>query len=542
MRITDRLACSLTGACAAAVLATSATAAPSVADASPTSKSTTPTVSMPPAGQHGFPFMSTVVNLAGFGYVEEEFLIAGRAQAYVPTVSGDLPANGRWNAMPNPGVTAPYSTRILVRRPRDPARFNGVVVVEWINESGPTEATSDWLYLHEELLSRGYAYVGVSAQYHSIQVLQGWESGAGARYAKLFHPGDSFDYNIFAQAGSAVEHPREGDPRPLGNLTDHIRTLLATGFSQSAFFLVTYVNSVHRLTPVYDGFLLHDGGVDENLSISTADDSGDPVPAGVPATPDVVTPYPFQLRGDQHVPVLIMQSEFGLSDFGSGAARTFHLQPDTPNIRIWEFTGAPHIEADYIRDVTAETNKSQPGQTIDSCNGPPFMPALVHGYGLRAALHALWNWAENGRIPSSAPRMSLIIPTPVDDFNQLVAFDRDPQTNLTRGGIRLPAVAVPIATLDGNRSDLEDDAQGPGGGCYFAGAYDPWDHDSDSWDGHAGLDPSPDPEPELLTLYPTHSDYVWRITGASARSVETGYLLPEDAAKIVLESLKTPVP
>jgi Alpha/beta hydrolase domain len=256
----------------------------------------------------------------------------------------------------------------------------------------------------------------------------------------------------------------------------------------------------------------------------------------------VLTPYPFQLRDDQHVPVLIMLSEFGLSDFGAGAARTFHLQPDTPNIRIWEFTGAPHIEADLTRDITAETNKSQPGQTLDVCNGPPTMPALVHGYGMRAALQALRDWVENIRTPDSAPRMSLIVPSAPDNFDQLVAFDRDPATNLTRGGIRLPAVAVPIATLDGNRSDLDDDAQGPGGGCYFSGAYDRWNHDADSWDGKAGLDPSPDPEPELLTLYPTHADYVRKVTTASLQSVAAGHLLPEDAVKVVLQAVRTPVP
>src|ERR1700761_5418810 len=137
MRITDRLACWFAGACAGAVLATSVIAAPSAADASASSGPATPTVSLPPPGQHGFPFLSTVFDLEAFGYVEEEFFITGKAQAYVPVGSGDLSPNGRWNAIPDPGITAPYTTRLLVRRPRDPARFNGTVVVEWINESGP---------------------------------------------------------------------------------------------------------------------------------------------------------------------------------------------------------------------------------------------------------------------------------------------------------------------------------------------------------------------------------------------------------------------
>src|ERR1043165_6560394 len=66
----------------------------------------------------------TPENLRAIGYVEEEYLFSGAANVY------DWPANG-------PAVVrtpnAPYTTRVLVRRPADSKRFSGTVVVELLN-------------------------------------------------------------------------------------------------------------------------------------------------------------------------------------------------------------------------------------------------------------------------------------------------------------------------------------------------------------------------------------------------------------------------
>lgn len=533
-RLTSLFAAALIGVASAGL--TLPTAA---ADSSPVP---TATVSAPPPGQHGFPFMATTLNLARLGYVEQEFLVSGTARTY--TSATDLQPDGRWNVMLNPGVTSPYTTRILVRRPIDPARFNGTVVVEWFNESGGSDVPADWFYMHDELLRQGYAYVGVTAQYVGVQSLLGWEVGPGARYASLVHPGESFAYDIFAQAGWVVAHPDSGDPRPLGNLTSSVHTVLATGFSQSAAWLATFINAIHRLSPVYHGFLVNDSGVDGNLSLPVADLYGDPIPDGVPATPEIDTPYPFQLRNDLNVPVIILLSEYGLSDFGQGAARSFHLQPDSSQIRVWEMAGGTHIESGWLADLAADAVKSTPGFTLDPCDGPPGIPSLVHGPVERAALSALNDWANENQqqAPRSAPRLSLFVPSPSDDYSQLVTFNRDPATNLAIGGIRLPAVSAPIATLNGDRTTFDPQTLGPGGQCQFVGAYDPWNNDSDPWDRQLGFDPSPSPEPDLVVLYSTHATYVLRVTAATAQSVSSGYLRPADGAKTVLDAARAPVP
>ncbi len=74
----------------------------------------------------------TGLDLASLGYVEQEFFVAGTATAY--TSADPLDADGVWTA--TPGDTAGYVTRILVRRPTNPKKFNGTVVVEWLNVSG----------------------------------------------------------------------------------------------------------------------------------------------------------------------------------------------------------------------------------------------------------------------------------------------------------------------------------------------------------------------------------------------------------------------
>ena len=84
-----------------------------------------------PITEESYPMMmssklQTVVDLAKAGYVEEEFLISGRANVY------DWGADGRAIVKtPN----APYTTRILLRRPATPQRFSGNVIIEVPNSA-----------------------------------------------------------------------------------------------------------------------------------------------------------------------------------------------------------------------------------------------------------------------------------------------------------------------------------------------------------------------------------------------------------------------
>ena len=196
--------------------------------------------------------------LAPLGYSTEEFFVSGTASSY--TLAGAPTPDGHWQAAP--AETAPYVTRIVVVRPTDAHKFNGTVVVEWLNVSAGTDATPDWNAAHREIMRGGYAYVGVSAQ--KVGVDGGPSMGGNSmakplkkanpeRYGSLIHPGDAFAYDIYSQAGRLLRQPKAAGV--LGPLSP--KRILAVGESQSAVFLTTYVNAVDPLAKVYDGFLIH---------------------------------------------------------------------------------------------------------------------------------------------------------------------------------------------------------------------------------------------------------------------------------------------
>ena len=69
------------------------------------------------------------VDLDAYGYVEEEFIVSGYANVYEYHDVGLYPKirceNGR------------YTTRILVRRPKDPLKQSEFAVLEIFNYAGP---------------------------------------------------------------------------------------------------------------------------------------------------------------------------------------------------------------------------------------------------------------------------------------------------------------------------------------------------------------------------------------------------------------------
>jgi len=493
----------------------------------------TPVIKSSPAGTHGFPFQSSALNLAQSGFVEQEFLISGTANAYV--TEGTLGTNGQWKAKPNPGVTSAYTTRLLVRRPTDPSRFNGTVVVEWLNVSGGFDTAPDWALISDELLREGYAWVGVTVQFVGALALQQWESGSADRYATIFHPGDSFAYDIYSQAAQAIRVP--GGVKPLGSLTSRIRQVLADGESQSAGEMITYYNAIQPLAKVYDGFLIHSNGAGAPLSQSFAGFlpfSGQtlPPPDGVPATPDIRVPPTSFLRTDLSASVVFVNTESDLGD-PLGGARSVHQQPDSQHFRMWEIAGTSHADQKLLASANADSAKSGMQQNLD-CGNPPLNNG-PDNYAMRAAVNALRVWAATGIAPSIGPRFSVTVPP----APQPVVLHRDPATGLVIGGIRLPQIAVPISTETGVR---------PGGAvsanpfCFLFGASDLWNGDTDAWDGQAGFDPSPTPEPVLSVLYPTHADYEFRVLDATVDALLRGFLRPADAGAIISQAEHAHVP
>jgi hypothetical protein len=425
--------------------------------------------------------------LAEARYTESEHTASGTAVSY--TASAGLPADGTYRL--ETGPTADYVTRIVVRRPADPQAFNGMVALEWLNISGGVDAAPDWTYLAPELLRKGYAWVGVSAQRIGVEggavavKAPGAEAmGAGkglkaldpARYASLSHPGDAFSYDIYTQVARALRAPAGPGPNPLAGLD--VRRVVAVGESQSAFMLTTYYDGVQPLTQAFDGFLIHSR-------------AGSPAPLGEPgAGIDVaqsLSGAPTRLRTDQAVPALVVQTETDvLGIIGYLPAR----QPDADQVRVWEIAG------------TAHADKVQVGAREDAlgCSAP--VNRGQQAFVLRAALRHLHAWVAGG---PPAPHGE---PLQVDTTAVPPTFGYDDVGNV-RGGVRTPAVDAPVDVLSGLP---------PAGSsiiCLLFGSTEPL------------------PPDVLAARYASRDDYLARYRAAAEAAIAAGFALPEDRAELL---------
>ena len=288
-----------------------------------------PHVSGPVPGNASFNGLQ--FSLAPLGYQRNEYFLSGIATSYKP--SGPLNDDGKWSV--TPANTSPFTTRLVVIRPIDPAKFNGTILVEWLNVTSGGDAPAEWAYTHRELLRQGYAYVAVSAQQVGVEGGPSYFSGSKplkqidpARYAKLHLPGDAFSYDIFTQAGHLL---RVNPAALLGPLKP--QRLIAAGESQSAIFLTTYVNAIDPIAKVFDGFLLHSRfGFASGLNGSLDGSSGRGLPNASPVL----------IRDDVRVPVLMTVTETDLLSPLSTFLRV--RQPDSNRIHTWEIAGTAHAD------------------------------------------------------------------------------------------------------------------------------------------------------------------------------------------------------
>lgn len=391
--------------------------------------------------------------LGDIGYTDAEYFIHGTAKSLDGTTS------------------APYTTRIIVTRPLDAGRFNGSVLLDWVNVTAQFENAVDSLEAQQMLFREGFAFVYVSAQAAGICCTpltpKVWDP---VRYKKLSHPGDDYAYDIFSQVAKAVRSPAGTDP--MGGL--HVDRVLAAGQSQSAGKLYTYVTQVQPAAGVIDGFLIHGGG-----SKTYATPPAVPVlhllsdEEASPASPNTTTNYRlWEIAGTAH------------SDFWLGYHQVFG--------------SGPRVLADAEQKPAGgwRENNRIAGNYGERPN--PFMTTCVLAgatmpmhYATSTALYRLDQWVRTGVAPPNGPRFSF--------SGSMLARDTD-QNAL--GGIRLPPIDVPVARYLSTS-------------CSLGGLTIPFS------------------DLELSLRYPTHKKYYAKMKAATDASVAAGWLLPKDAVDLL---------
>lgn len=451
-----------------------------------------PVASAAPAGDpsRNYVFLATILFPPGSGYVEQEFFVQGTATRYSGICTSAACVGDPTSFTGTPTVVStgnPYKIRIVVRRPGDATKFNGKVIVEWQNVTNNWELDVQWYRAAEYFIRQGYAYVGVGPQAAGIHgTPNGLRAWNPARYGTLdvtvngTITDDSLKWDIFSQVGKAIASPSGVDP--LGGLPG-TRVMIATGDSQSSANLAAYVNSVHRLDPIYSGFEL--GG-----------------PLGIP------------IRTDANTKVLKVASEYDVLYANEARNR----QPDSNTLVTWEVAGASH--SDYhnfvvnspvrFRDVGVTGILPDTTNCVDPARSRTNL-YLVH----QAAYDALARWITSGQRPPSIPERLI-----VDYSNNPLTAGRD-RFGIAFGGIRLPDVTVPAALNNGTNSGGKGGT--PLASCQQAGTYVPFD------------------DATLRNLYGTHENYVQQVAIAANNNVRQGFLLQEDADKLVAEAQKSDV-
>jgi hypothetical protein len=219
-----------------------------------------------PVTEESVPF-AAAAGICGFkeaGWREDEYFMSGQANVYTEKGEGK----------PEPIFSeAPYTTRLLIRRPGDPAKFSGNVVVEILNSTANFDIDRMWVNSWPFFMRNGDIYIGITSKGHVVDSLLkfdkkryepiNWSNplperavppGAAAtgpfRFLPQFESGLFWDMLI-----DLAELLRSDAPEnPVRDYPD--RYLYLTGWSQSGSYIARMLKSFYPPgKPLFDGYL-----------------------------------------------------------------------------------------------------------------------------------------------------------------------------------------------------------------------------------------------------------------------------------------------
>lgn len=368
-----------------------------------------------PVTETSYPFASAekLAKLSKRGYVEKEYYMYGTANVYR---SVDEEGNVEVKT-----PDAPYVNRFIVRAPEKAEDCSGNVVVEIINPTAFMEIDRMWILGQKGFVRNGDIYVGITSKPNTIPKLlefnaeryqeMSWKNPCDDSFpydaAELIAKGTLPDLNPSYETGlfwdmltDLAWMIREKDEKsPLKDYpTDYI---YLTGWSQSACYMIRYMNSfayrpeVARGGCVFDGYLA----------------------AGAPR--QVVTPvnqyeadqnYSWKLQRVEHAeqPYIALQTESE-----NGRFNTYHVREedsDTPDrmFRIYDITGASHdtmysLIDYYQNDKDMERIGVLPSYPGKEGEGNAYPSEIL----CAAAYRNLYRWVREGIGPNHCEKIAV---------------------------------------------------------------------------------------------------------------------------------------
>jgi Alpha/beta hydrolase domain len=282
---------------------------------------------------------------------------------------------------------AQYKTRIVIRKPKDNAKFNHLILAESMHQSG-----NPWVFHFTQIYAMTTGVIG-------LEILTTTPAGLAAanqaRYKDLVVPNGATN-DILAQVGALIKSDHKDNP--LLGLAP--RKMILAGSSASAAVVQNYSSNAHMaqrladMKPIYDGFL----PTSANGQVAAID------------VPTILVPT--------------MREAFA----GNGTA-----QPDNEQLRVYEFAGMAHIDS-----------RVAGAYYPDPCKAPISRYPL--GAEMAVALDKLFTWVDKGVAPPHADRFYVDF-NPDNkstlDREKGTMFALDEFGNV-KGGIRNTYVDVPV--------------------------------------------------------------------------------------------------
>ncbi len=449
-------------------------------------------------------------NLAAIGYVEEEYFVSGLANVYT------------WPA-PGPAVVrtanAPYTTRILVRRPANVAKFSGNVVVEPLNPSNLFDLNLGWGLMHDQLIRNGDVWVGITVKPVSMQTLKTFNP---TRYKPLAMdnplplsdpancatvPSDSsrstengLAWDIYSQVGELLRSTSAKSPVYYsGKNPQHELKLYGFGYSQTGGYMYDYINAVAPRAVQQTGRSIYDAYI---VAVAGGAFAGIYPINQCEAIPAVTDPrLQFSNVG---VPIIHVMSQ---SDYLLGiTARRPDSDVPTDAYRQYEMAGAAHATPTELNFSAAPADIIKGGRAVPpmDCNEGPrsrFPSAIFFD----AMLQNLNQWVRKSIAPPHG--------SPIVVQNNAPVLDR--WGNVV-GGLRSPFLDVPTSTWYGSSTGASF--------CFIAGHEVPFS------------------QALLQQIYPSHDAYVDAVKKDTEALVRQRFITSYDGDMLIREAAAADVP
>lgn len=393
---------------------------------------------------HAFGRSADKCRLKQHGYTEEEYFFSGTANIY-----------GMDEGTKILYQNAPYTNRMMVRRPEDPKHASGRVVIEILNATSGKDIDRIWVLTWKQIVRNGDIYVGITSKPSSVEALKKYDS---ARYeilswrnpisrklpAFLERYAAGFGaYSPDTEAGlfwdmldDAAKDLKSGALR-LGGI--EAKYVYLAGWSQSTGYMIQYVNYFAyrgREHSPFDGYFAG-GGVKSLL----------------PSLNQYEIPVIEQDAVMETVrePYVLIQTESENHALGNENVKVADCDDPGHLHRTYEIPGATH---DCDSSMSGWYHGEEDEERMGIYLTYPGTEAYSNNYPMQFVFHAAYQkllaWAEEGKVPERYERIH------VDMDGRNI---RDRHGN-ARGGWRLPILDLPVCTYYRYCEDLMPNMSG----------------------------------------------------------------------------------